>query len=174
MRDARFSLEPLGAHHARAAFSCGVAALDRYFREQAGQEMRRRVTVVYVLVEQATSVIAGFYTLSAAGIDVSSFPAELARRLPRYPRLPAILLGRLAIDQRFRGGGLGKGLLLDALARSYHLSRQIGALAVVVDAKDDAARRFYEHFGFRRLADDADRLFLEMATIASLSLPEPE
>ena len=173
MRDARFTLEPLGPHHARAAFSCGVAALDRYFREQAGQEMRRRVAVVYVLVERDTAAIAGFYTLSATGIDVSALPAELARRLPRYPRLPAILLGRLAIDQRFRGQDLGKGLLLDALARGYHLSGQIGALAVVVDAKDDAARRFYEHFGFRRLADDENRLFLEMATIASLNLPEP-
>jgi predicted GNAT family N-acyltransferase len=173
MRDARFALEPLGSQHDRAAFASGVAALDRYFREQAGQDMRRRAAVVHVLVERETAALAGFYTLSATGVDVAAFPAEVARRLPRYPRLPAVLVGRLAVDGRFRGQGLGRGLLLDALARSYHLSRQIGALAVVVDAKDDEARRFYAHFGFRQLADADNRLFLEMATIAGLGLPEP-
>lgn len=173
MRDPRFALEPLGKQHHRAAFSCGVAALDRYLQEQAGQEMRRHVAVVYVLVELSTAAIAGFYTLSATGIDVGALPEDFTRRLPRYPRLPAALIGRLAVDRGFRGQGIGKGLLLDALARSYHLSRRIGALAVVVDAKDDVARRFYEHFGFRRLADDANRLFLEMATVAGLDLPEP-
>lgn len=173
MRDPRFALEPLGSHHDRAAFASGVAALDRYFHEQAGQEMRRRAAVVYVLVERNTAAVAGFYTLSATSIDVAAFPTDIARRLPRYPRLPAVLLGRLAVDGRFRGQGLGRGLLLDALARSYHLSRQIGALAVAVDAKDDDARRFYLHFGFRQLADADNHLFLEMATIAGLGLPEP-
>jgi GNAT superfamily N-acetyltransferase len=136
--------------------------------------MRRRAAVVYVLVERNNAAIAGYYTLSATGIDVAAFPADIARRLPRYPRLPATLIGRLAVDHHYRGQGLGKGLLLDALARSYHLSRHIGALAVVVDAKDEAARRFYEHFAFRRLAEEADRLFLEMAAIAGLNLPAPE
>ncbi|HEY8601465.1 MAG TPA: GNAT family N-acetyltransferase [Thermomicrobiales bacterium] len=173
MRDERFVLEPLGAQHERAAFASEVAALDRYFREQAGQDMRRRAAVVYVLVERESAASAGFYTLSATGVDVSAFPTDVARRLPRYPRLPAVLLGRLAVDRRFRGQGLGRGLLLDALARGYHLSRQIGALAVVVEAKDDDARRFYTHFGFRQLADADNRLFLEMATIAELGLPEP-
>lgn len=172
MRDARFALEPLGVRHDRAAFTSGVAALDRYFREQAGQDMRRHAAVVYVLIERDTAA-AGFYTLSATGIDVAAFPAAVARRLPRYPRLPAILVGRLAVERRFRAQGLGRGLLLDALARSYHPSRQIGALAVVVDAKDDDARRFYAHFGFRRLADADNRLFLELAAIAGLGLPTP-
>jgi len=173
MRDPQFALELLGAQHPRASFSSGVAALDRYFREQAGQDMRRRAAVVYVLVERETGMPAGYYTLGATGVDVATFPADLARRLPRYPRLPATLIGRLAVDQRYRGQGLGKGLLLDALARSYHLSHQLGALAVVVDAKDEAARRFYEHFGFRRLVDEPNRLFLAMATIAELDLPAP-
>lgn len=173
MRDARFALEPLGPQHDRAAFVSGVAPLDDYLRQQAGQDMRRHAAVVYVLVERDTTAVAGFYTLSATGIDVAAFPADVARRLPRYPLLPAALLGRLAVDEHFRGQGLGRGLLLDALGRSYHLSRQIGALAVVVDAKDDAARRFYAHFGFRQLADAANRLFLPMATIAGLDLPVP-
>ncbi len=174
MHDPRFALEPLGGHHPRAAFSSGVTALDRYFREQAGQEMRRRAAVVYVLVERSTGAPAGYYTLSATSIDVTAFLAELARRLPRYPRLPATLIGRLAVDTHHRGQGLGKGLLLDALARSYHLSRQLGALAVVVDAKDEAAARFYVHFGFQRLADETNRLFLAMAAIAELDLPVPD
>lgn len=136
--------------------------------------MRRYVAAVYVLIERSSNALAGFYTLSAASIDVSSSPKDVTQRLPRYPCLPAILLGRLAVDQRFRGQGLGQGLLLDALARAYYLSRQIGALAVIVDAKDDMARQFYERFGFQRLVDDAHRLFLAMATIAGLRLPEPD
>ncbi len=173
MHDPQFVLEPLEGHHHRAAFSSAVAALDRYFREQAGQDMRRRAAVAYVLVERDTGTTAGYYTLSATGIDVAAFPADIARRLPRYPRLPATFIGRLAVDSRYHGRRLGKGLLLDALARNYHLSRHIGALAVVVEAKDEAARRFCEHFGFRRLADEANRLFLEMATVAGLDLPDP-
>lgn len=120
MHDPQFVLEPLGGHHHRAAFSSAVAALDRYFREQAGQDMRRRAAVAYVLVERDIGTTAGYYTLSATGIDVAAFPADIARRLPRYPRLPATFIGRLAVDSRYHERGLGKGLLLDALARSYH------------------------------------------------------
>ena len=174
MRDERFALELLGSQHDRATFSCGVAALDRYLREQAGQDMRRRVAVVYVLVERDTAAIAGFYTLSATGVDVSALPAQVTRRLPRYPRLPAVLLGRLAVAQQFHAQGLGRGLLLDALARAYNLSHQRGALAVIVDAVDDTAGQFYERFGFQRLAEAGSHFFLAMSAIASLNLPKPE
>ena len=171
MADDRYRFEPLGAHHDRADFSCGVETLDRYFRQQAGQDQRRGLAVPYVLVDPATGVVAGYYTLSTLSILAESLPADLTRKLPRYPALPTILIGRLAVDQRHRGQGLGELLLIDALHRSLDISRQIGAMAVVVDAKDDAARAFYERYGFMRFTDHEHRLFLTITTVAQIFAP---
>jgi GNAT superfamily N-acetyltransferase len=167
--DDRFRFEPLGAHK-RGAFSCGIEALDRYFREQAGQDLRRRLAVSYVLVEVATGVIAGYYTLSGFTIAPASLPETEARRTGRYAAIPAVLLGRLAVDRRYQGQRLGEMLLMDALRRALELSTQLGAWAVVVDAKGDAARRFYERYEFMRVLDDKYRLFLPMQTIKDLGL----
>lgn len=167
----RYRFEPLGSHHNRAAFACGEETLDRYFHQQAGQEQRRRVAAVYVLFDTEQDAVVGYYTLSATGVQLEGLPPETARKLPRYPVVPAILLGRLAVDTRYRGQGFGELLLLDALARA-HAADQIGAAAVVVDAKGDAARRFYERYGFQQCVDDPYRLFIFMATIAAL-LPSP-
>jgi GNAT superfamily N-acetyltransferase len=163
----RFRFEPLGGQdkQRRAAFSCGMEALDRYLRQQAGQEMRRGVAVVWVLHDIEHNAIAGYYTLSTASIVPSDLPDEIVRKLPRYPALPAMLIGRLAVDTSYRGQGFGGLLLADALHRALDLSHAICAIAVVVDAKDDAARQFYERFGFQRLAGHERRLFMPMATI---------
>lgn len=161
---------PLNDRHDRSSFSCGVEALDRYFREQARQDQRRRLGAVFVLVDEASSVVAGFYTLSACQVDPQSLPSDLARRLPRRPA-PATLLGRLAVDRRYRNQGIGSALLSDALSRALLASASVGSMAVIVDAKDDAARAFYEHFGFQSLEDDRYRLFLPMATIERGSRP---
>ncbi|HET8631980.1 MAG TPA: GNAT family N-acetyltransferase [Thermomicrobiales bacterium] len=168
MSAARYGIEPLADRHDRASFSCGVEPLDRYLRQQAGQDLRRNLAAVFVLAEVATDRIAGYYTLSPFTIEPTSLPAALTRRLPDYAALPAVLLGRLAVDERERGQGLGEALLRDALARSYRQRRQIAAMAVVVDAKDDAARAFYEHYGFARFADIPYRLYLPMGTIGDL------
>jgi GNAT superfamily N-acetyltransferase len=165
---APYRTEILGAQHDRAQFSCGVEPLDRYFQQQAGQDHRRGLAVPYVMVDQATSGVVGYYTLSSLSILPASLPEAVARRLPRYESLPGILIGRLAVDQRFQGQGVGRALLLDALRRSLDISRQVGAMAVVVDAKDDAARRFYERFAFTRFVDDEYRLHLATAAIAQL------
>lgn len=167
MTQERHRFEPLGKHHNRAAFASGDEALDQYFRQQVGQEQRRRVVAVYVLYDVAENTVIGYYTLSATGVQLEGLPAETARKLPRYPIVPAILFGRLAVDARYQGQGFGALLLIDALRRC-HAVNQIGAVAVVVDAKGDAARRFYERYGFRPFAEDAYRLFLPMATIAQL------
>lgn len=98
----------------------------------------------------------------------TDLPAALHRKLPRYDALPAVLLGRLAVDGRYRGRGFGKLLLIDGLRRAYAHSGEVAAMAVIVDGIDDAARLFYEHYGFERFADDPDRLFLPMTTIAKL------
>jgi GNAT superfamily N-acetyltransferase len=163
-----FRVEPLDEQHDRSLFRCGNEALDRYFREQAGQDVRRHLTAVFVLRGAVSDEIAGFYTLSACQVDPRNLPPELAKRLPRR-LLPATLLGRLAVDLRFHGQGLGGALLVDALLRAATASQEIGAMAVIVDAKNDGARAFYGRFGFRRFADDPNRLFLPMADAVRLA-----
>lgn len=154
------------ARHDRSCFSCGVDALDRYLLSQASQDARRRVAAPYVLIEPPSPHVLGFYTLSNSSIHASELPAALVKKLPRYPILPATLLGRLAVDGEGRGRGLGTILLLDALRRC--LRSETASLAVVVDAKDDAAISFYERHEFLRLRDQAKRLFKPMAEIDKL------
>ena len=168
MSPPEYRFEPLGAQHDRAAFSCGEEALDRYLRQQARQDMVKNVAQVFVLVHQPTSHLTGFYTLSAFSVRGSDLPDEVARRLPRYPLIPATLLGRLAVDQRDRGQGLGGVLLVNALRRARDASQLVASVAVIVDAKSDQARSFYEHYQFRPFRNDQHRLFLPMGVITEL------
>ena len=154
------------AQHERSCFSCGVEALDRYLRVQAGQDARRRVAAPYVLLEPPSPAVIGFYTLSNTAIQAADLPEALVRKLPRYPVLPATLLGRLAVDEGRRGEGFGTMLLLDALRRC--LRSETASLAVIVDAKDAAAAQFYEQHEFLRLPDLPNRLFKPMAEIEAL------
>lgn len=165
MANDRYRREPLSDHHNRSDFSSGTESLDRYFREQAGQDVRRKLAAVFVLRDAEADRVVGYYTLSATSIAPPSLPPATTRRLPRYAALPAVLLGRLAVDARYRGQGFGRLLLFDALRHALADSERIAAMAVVVDAKDDAARSFYERFGFRRFVDDEFRLFLPMSDI---------
>ena len=118
--------------------------------------------------ERGHTSILGYYTLSSYGIDVGELPADVAKRLPRYPLIPATLLGRLAVDRRRQGQGIGEFLLLDALHRSLVQSAEIAAAAVVVDAIDAGAAKFYQHFGFVAFPSMAGRLFLPMKAAADL------
>ena len=152
--------------HDRSGFSCGVEALDRYLQSQAGQDARRRVAAPYVLLEPPSPSVIGFYTLSNTSVQAAELPAAFIKKLPRYPVLPATLLGRLAVDVERRGSGLGTVLLLDALRRC--LRSETASLAVMVDAKDEAAISFYERHEFLRLPDQANRLFKPMAEIEKL------
>ncbi|KND61501.1 Acetyltransferase [Candidatus Burkholderia verschuerenii] len=154
------------ARHDRSGFSCGVEALDRYLQSQAGQDARRRVAAPYVLAEPPSLNVIGFYTLSNTALQAAELPPAFVKKLPRYPVLPATLLGRLAVDAGQLGRGLGTVLLLDALRRC--LRSETASLAVVVDAKDDAAISFYERHEFLRLPDQANRLFKPMAEIEKL------
>lgn len=163
-----FTVEPLGKHHNRAAFTSGSDALDRYLQHQAGQEARRHIAVTFVLVDPQSQAIAGYYTLSATSIRLGELPQEIAAKLPRYPLVPATLLGRLAIASDYQGKGLGAFLLMDALHRSVTQSQVIASMAVVVEAKDDRACCFYERYGFIRFPEHPSRLFLPMRTIIGL------
>ena len=144
-----YSVEML-AQHDRRTFACGSPDLDRYFREQVGQDVRRRVAVCFVAVA-SDGEVAGFYTLAATSLAFDSLSPERAKRLPRYPVLPAILLGRLAVSAAHRGLGLGAALVADAIQRAT--GSDIAGFAMVVEAKDAAAEQFYTHLGFERLAE---------------------
>ncbi|MFT4026985.1 MAG: GNAT family N-acetyltransferase [Novosphingobium sp.] len=154
------------ARHDRSGFSCGVEILDRYLQSQAGQDARRRVAAPYVLIEPPSPDVLGFYTLSNTSIQAAELPLAFVKKLPRYPVLPATLLGRLAVDAKGRGRGLGTELLLDALQRC--LRTETASLAVVVDAKDDAAASFYGRHDFVRLVEQPNRLFKPMVEIEQL------
>jgi GNAT superfamily N-acetyltransferase len=161
-----YVVEPLDAQHNRSDFECGVEPLDRYLKQQASQDMRRRIAALFVLVDQDIDSIAGYYTLAATAIRLAELPPEITKKLPKYPLVPATLLGRLAVDQRYQGQGVGSFLLMDALRRSFN--SEIASMAVVVDAKDDKARDFYEHHQFIPFPEQSQRLYLPMATIAKL------
>jgi predicted N-acetyltransferase YhbS len=168
-RPAEWVIESLRSGHDRASFSCGNASLDRYLKEQARQDLRRACATTFVLVaKRGRPSILGYYTLSSYGIDVGELPADVAKKLPRYPLIPATLLGRLAVDLRYQGQGIGEILLMDALYRALVQSVKIGAAAVVVDAIDAGATKFYEHFEFIAFPSIRGRLFLPMKTIGGL------
>jgi GNAT superfamily N-acetyltransferase len=167
-RAGTWHVEALTKTHERARFDCGRPELNRYLQQQARQDAEKRVAAPFVLVAVGSPDVLGFFTLCAASIAVAEIPATAARKLPRYPQLPVILLGRLAVDQRLQGQGQGEFLLMDALRRSHETAAQIGAMAVVVDAKDDEAERFYLGYGFIRLQAERARLFLPMGTIDGL------
>lgn len=152
----------------RGAFDCGVPDLNRYMAERARKEGDQGLARTHVLYDSSEIRIAGYYTLSAMSIRFGDVPENLTKRLPRYPDLPATLIGRLATDLRYQGQGLGRLLVMDALARVQQQSRQVATFAVIVDAKDDTVVRFYERFGFRRLQDHERRLFLPTSTIPQL------
>jgi GNAT superfamily N-acetyltransferase len=164
-----FRLEPLAADHDRTKFVCGDDALDRYFQTQVTQDVRRHVANCFVAVEAQTEILAGFYTLSSAGILAQELPPEVTKRLPRYPSLPAIRIGRLAVDHRFRGSKLGAALLADASERALRASA--ASFTLLVDAKSDEAVAFYEHHGFQRLVSKPRTLFLPLATIEKARKP---
>lgn len=162
-----FRFEPLTKAHDRTSFRCGIAPLDVYLQQLARKDVERRVTPAFVMVDDAApATIVGYYTLSAFAVEIGELPGLLQKKLPRYPRLPATLLGRLARDERFPG--MGHLLLMDALARAYRQSAQVASLAVVADAKNDAALSFYCNFGFALLGHSANRIFLPMGTVEQL------
>ena len=163
-------VEPLsGGHDRREGFACGNSALDHDLKEQANQDLRRGCAVPFVLIPSAgESAVLGYYTLSSFGIDAGVVPPEITKKLPRYPLIPATLLGRLAVDERHHGEGIGEFLFMDALHRSRAQSGQIAAVAVVVEAIDERAERFYQHFGFIPFPTITGRLFIMMKTVKQL------
>lgn len=162
-----FRIELLASHHDRTAFSCGVVELDEYLRHQAGQDQRRKVAVCHVAVfPEAPQRVLGYYTLATYSIRLGALPPEIVRRLPKYPAVPAALIGRLAVDRTVQGRRLGEHLLLDALQRTLGLADDVGVYAIVVDARSAAVTPFYARFGFQPFPSEPLRLFIPLATVA--------
>ncbi len=159
----------LSSRHDRKQFACGKPMLDAYIHKQARQDVEKRVATCFILSGD-DKTIKGYYTLSSGSIPRSLIPEDIIQQLnlPRYGDMPVVLLGRLAVDGKFRGKGLGGDLIIDALKRSFaSSSSSIAAMAVVVDPLDDEAERFYSKYGFIKLPDSG-RMFLPMKTIEQL------
>ncbi len=164
---ADYTVKPLDNQYNKSDFSCGNVLLDNYIRKQAKQDVKRKLAACFVLPDESNN-IKGYYTLSNAGIPSEVIPEAIRKKLPRaYTSLPVTLLGRLAISENYKGQGLGKFLLIDALKRSFEASKVIGSIAVVVDPIDENAIRFYENFGFVLLSDSG-KMFLSMKKIERL------
>ena len=167
-----FWCEPLRSDHDRAAFSCGVDALDHYLRTQAGQDAKKRVAAVFVLTSDGRAV-PGYYTLSHYSVELDAVPGGARKKLPKYPFVPVTLLGRFAVSGEFQGRGLGEHLLMDALYRSLANSDQIASAGIVVDTKDEKGVNFYRKYGFIQLSNFPARMFLPMATVARMFSSAP-
>lgn len=160
-------IEPFDARrHARQEFSCGIESLDAYLKSRARQDRDKYAAAVFVMTEGLTVV--GYYTLSAYSIHPGELPEQLAHKLPRYPQLPATLIGRLAVDSRYQRQGLGEELLLDALERAFDSATRVASLAVVVEADNERASKWYRGYGFMPFPDHPNKLFLPMKTIQQL------
>lgn len=155
-----YQIKPLDASVDTASFRCGREPLDDYIRRYASQDVRRNVARVFAATpDDDPRQLAGFFTLSAGSVNCSSLPETLARKLPRYP-VPVALIGRLAVDAKFQGRGLGSILLADACLKVSQASSVLAVAGIIVDAKDDVAIRFYKRFGFMPLQGQPGRMML--------------
>ena len=160
-------IERIRRQHIRDRFHSGERSLDEFLHRYARQNEERDVSRTFVATEPGQLVVLGYYSLRAGSVSASSLPESARRRLPAYP-VPVVHLGRLAVDTSARGRRLGEALLVHALRKAEHVSREVAAYAVEVMAIDDAARAFYRHYGFQELLDDRLHLYLPMKVIRKL------
>jgi ribosomal protein S18 acetylase RimI-like enzyme len=162
----RFAIEPLAKAHKRSDFTCGNDRIDLYFRETVSQDVKRKYATCFVARDVATNRVAGFYTLSSSNVPLPEVPEPLAKELPRYPTVPAVLIGWLGRHSDYVGPGLGEALLFDAIKTVA--TAPVGAHAIFADAIDDKAVAFYAAFGFMPLIRRPRTLYLPVATALSL------
>ncbi|MGE0653289.1 MAG: GNAT family N-acetyltransferase [Alphaproteobacteria bacterium] len=162
---------PLDPSHDRAAFSCGNPELDEYLKRRARQDQARNVANTWLATWRGSRDIIGYYTLSNYSIDLGELPADTARRLPRYPMIPAALIGRMAVVSTLQGTGrVGPMLLMDAFKKVLHISQTSAVFAVVVHAKTNRVASFYRRHDFIPLDRDPLTLFVSVGTISKLGL----
>lgn len=154
--------------HIRSSFCCGEESLDTYIRKQASQDLKKRVSTVFVLIDDPEMNVLAYYTLSSYTVDVAALEGSFAKRLPRYPALPATLLGRLAVDNNQKGKRFGELLLIDALKKSLDATMQVASLAVIAEALDEKALSFYIKYGFKQFNQEPMKLYLPMKSVEEL------
>ncbi len=161
-------IELLAKKHNRNNFDCGKELLNNYLKNQAGQDVKRKLCACFVLAAKDTSIVKGYYTLSNNSIPLSSFPEYIQKKLPKsYISIPTTLLGRLAIDSKLQGKGIGNIIMMDALKRCYLISKEMGSFAVVVDPIDEDAEKFYQRYDFIKLPD-SKKMILATKTLKEL------
>jgi len=158
-----YSIEALAGHD-RTAFTCGIGELDDYLHQQASRDAKRKVAAPFVMLDGEGRIV-GYYTLSAYGVRITELPTSVAKKLPKYPLIPATLLGRLAVSQEHQGLKLGRLLLMDALFRSWKNTTEVASVGIIAEAINEAARKFYLHHEFIPLPEHAQKLFIAMKTI---------
>ncbi|MFY1026519.1 GNAT family N-acetyltransferase [Actinobacillus seminis] len=146
----------------RDQFDCGSRPLNLYLQKQVSQDIKRRIASCFTVIDENKRIL-GYYTLASTSIPLVDLPENLKKKLPRYPSVPAVLLGRLAVDKQVKGYGLGKALLGNALKRI--IRSDIAAYALIVDAKDQSAMDFYQQFGFIPFSNEAHKLFFPLANL---------
>jgi len=161
-------IELLDKRHNLKDFDCGKELLNNYLKNQAGQDVRRKLSACFVLNDEEANIVKGYYTLSNAGIPLADFSERIQKKLPKsYTSIPTTLLGRLAIDLKHQGIGIGRVLLIDALKRSYNSSKEIGSFGIIVDPIDSDAESFYEKYDFIKLPDSR-KMFIATKTLKEL------
>ena len=161
-------IQPLRREHDRTEFCCGITSLDEFLKLRVNPYEHRNLGRTFVAINAATNKVSGYYTIVAGSVPFEFLPNDLSRKLPRHP-VPVALIGRLAVGKESQGRLLGEKLLLDSMARSKRLSKDLGIYAVQVDAIDDKAISFYRKYGFVPLQDQPQRLILPIKSIASVS-----
>jgi GNAT superfamily N-acetyltransferase len=161
-------LEKLDGEHDRKRFQSGQPALDFYLQHQAHQDIKRNLSSVFVLATAKKEII-GFYAISQSSLIVEELPEQIAKKLPPKRSVPCTLLGRLAVDERYQGKGYGRDLLFYALKKSAEINEHIASFAVIVDAKDENAKRFYQKYGFIEFVKLPMRLFIPMKAVGQVT-----
>jgi len=155
----RFHIRQFNKLADRTEFDCGQTDLNDYIQHYAAQDIKRNIARVFIVTPVDSDItLAGFYTLSAGSISCSELPDSIAKKLQRYP-IPVAILGRLAVDLKYQGQGLGSIILADACQRVANASKTLAVAGIVVYAKDSAAE-FYRHFGFISLQSNLNKLLL--------------
>lgn len=173
MGEPAWDIAPLSRAHDRESFSCGEPALDEFLRRYARQNQERGLSRTYVATLPGERRVLGYFTLSMGSVECDDLPDAERRRLPKYP-VPVVHLGRLAVAQSERGRGLGGRLLHEALDLAVRASKSVGAFAIEVVAKQEAARAFYEKYGFLSLTDDRFHMYLSIKAAEDRLAREPE
>ena len=167
-----FDIVPFESLHVKDGFDCGIAELNQYLFRQAGQDVRKYYAVLFVAVESVANKVIGYYTLSNASVNLCDIPLASRIKLPRYAEVPAIRIGRLAVDITAQGQGVGAQLLADAAIRSVlNVSAWV---FMTVDAKDGKSCAFYKKFGFESLLDDERHLYISRKDLEATFLRSKE